>query len=119
MKRYILDENGEPREATTLEFCAFYAGENDKKRIVRQDRLGPAERFLVSTVFLGVDHDFSGKGPPVLWETMIFDQEASTLDQRQWRYTSRADAEQGHAAAVLRVRTFLAEDVDDGEGGPP
>lgn len=39
-------------------------------RVVGQDRVG---RYLVSTVFLGVDHRFIGGGPPLVFETMVFD----------------------------------------------
>lgn len=28
--------------------------------------------YRVSTVFLGLDHDFSGNGPAILFETMVF-----------------------------------------------
>ena len=55
---------------------------------------------LVSTVFLGLDHNF-GEGPPVLWETMVF---GGPLDEETDRYTSREDAEAGHAAMVERVK---------------
>ena len=56
----------------------------------------------VSTVFLFLDHGYFGDGPPVLWETMVF---GGPVDQHQWRYTSRGDAEAGHAEAVAWVRT--------------
>ena len=49
----------------------------------------------VSTVFLGLDHQF-GDGPPLLFETMIFGGEH---DEDQWRYETWADAEKGHAEA--------------------
>lgn len=39
------------------------------ERIVRQEWIG---NIWVSTVFLGLDHNFSDRGPPVLWETMCF-----------------------------------------------
>lgn len=51
----------------------------------------------VSTVFLALDHDLSGKGPPVLYETMIF---GGPRDDYQERYCTRAEAEAGHARAV-------------------
>jgi hypothetical protein len=60
--------------------------------------------YRVSTVFLGTDHSFTGHGPPVLWETMIFDAGDLALDVFQWRYTSRADAEIGHAKACELLR---------------
>lgn len=55
------------------------------------------ERVQVSTVFLGIDHNFSMVGPPVLWETMVFGcPEGGKLDQYCNRYTSAKDAKRGH-----------------------
>jgi len=50
----------------------------------------------VSTVFLGLDHNFTGRGGPILFETMIF---GGPLDLWQDRYGTYADAERGHVAA--------------------
>lgn len=55
----------------------------------------------VSTVFLGIDHSFTG-GPPVLWETMVFN--IPGFENECVRYTSHADAVEGHAAMVDRIR---------------
>lgn len=49
----------------------------------------------VSTVFLGLDHSF-GDGPPLIFETMIFDGEH---DGYQQRYSTWEDAEEGHKEA--------------------
>lgn len=51
----------------------------------------------VSTVFLALDHNFTGIGKPVLWETMIF---GGKYDEYQWRYTSKEEAFIGHFVAV-------------------
>lgn len=53
----------------------------------------------VSTVFLGLNHRF-GPGPPLLFETMIF---GGKRDQAMWRYSTWAEAEAGHAAAVAAL----------------
>lgn len=53
----------------------------------------------VSTVFLGLDHQF-GEGPPLLFETMVF---GGPLDEEQRRYTTWAEAEAGHAEMVAHV----------------
>jgi hypothetical protein len=50
----------------------------------------------VSTVFLGMDHSH-GHGPPLLFETMIFDGEH---DQYQTRCCTWDEAELMHAEAV-------------------
>jgi hypothetical protein len=54
----------------------------------------------VSTVFLGINHNYTG-GAPVLFETMIF---GGPWDQYQWRYTLRTEAERGHAAIVAKLQ---------------
>ncbi len=51
----------------------------------------------VSTVFLGLDHNHTGKGPPLLFETMVF---GGPLHDEQWRYCTWEEAEAGHKAAV-------------------
>ncbi len=63
---------------------------------------------VVSTVFLGLDHNFSDVGPPVLWETMIYREALEGEHDRSWldyqeRYTSKADAIAGHTRAVDHV----------------
>lgn len=58
----------------------------------------PKEKILVSTVFLGIDHGFH---PPVLWETMIF---GGKHDEYQVRYSSLADAKEGHSRAVALAK---------------
>ena len=52
----------------------------------------------VSTVFLGLNHNHSEHGGPILFETMIF---GGPLDQHQTRYETYAEAEQGHADMCL------------------
>lgn len=64
------------------------------------------EKILVSTVFLGLDHSF-GDGPPVLWETMVFNGEH---DQDQWRYTSQEEAIAGHSHAVQVAKGEVKDD---------
>lgn len=100
MKTYILDENKNPVEATTLEW-AEWSEDFAKNRRVDLDELNG---YRVSTVFLGLDHSvnssglFGDKGLSVLWETMIFKDGYSELYCD--RYTSYEDALKGHARAV-------------------
>ena len=44
--------------------------EEPKNRIVKQETLD--NDLWVSTIFLGLDHNYSGKGAPILFETMVF-----------------------------------------------
>jgi hypothetical protein len=72
------------------------------------------ELHIISTVFLGLDHSFSRKGPPILFETMVFSRDAHpcdlfgrTVEVHEsldcFRYSSWDDAEAGHRATVSRV----------------
>lgn len=64
----------------------------------------PENGARVSTVFLGLDHNFGSGGPPILWETMIFNVETEDGYQFQERYSTREEAIAGHAAAVEYAR---------------
>lgn len=55
----------------------------------------------VSTVFLGLDHNFSGDGPPILFETLVMGGER---DGEMDRYRTWKDAEAGHAEIVESIR---------------
>lgn len=71
--------------------------DNDKVKIVKQTRV---DDVLVSTVWLGLDHRFSGEGPPLIFETMIF---GGDHDGEQWRYATLQQAKDGHARALRRL----------------
>ena len=60
----------------------------------------------VSTVFLGINHNFRGNKP--LWfETMVF---GGALDREQRRYSTWEEAERGHAEMVARVLWIVKTD---------
>ena len=96
INKYILDGDGQPVVCDDLLAWACWF-EDTPERIVAQDRL--PNGVCVSTVFLGIDHNFGHDCPPVLWETMIF---GGPSDQYQNRYTSREDAVAGHAIDLRR-----------------
>lgn len=99
---YILDaENLVVRAAGLLEWGRWF---EDANRHVGYT--GITSECRVSTVFLGIDHRHHGRGPPLLFETMIF---GGPLDQRQWRYSSWDDADAGHRAAVRKARKALGQ----------
>lgn len=95
--KYILDHEGQPQVCEDLYAWGRWMENGD--RHVALTKLG--EDVRVSTVFLGLDHSFSDEGEPVLWETMIFGGEH---DQYQKRYTSEADALDGHNWAVTLAK---------------
>ena len=77
------------------------AGES---RIVARDEF---DGFVISTIFTGIDQEIS-KGPPLLFETMIFrDGRAGDMT----RYATWGAAEAGHRAAVKTSRDAARPDT--------
>ena len=91
--KYIL-ENKEPIPCEDLIVWAKWMGNN-------KPELRVAETFVrgyrVSTIFLGVDHNWTG-GDPILFETMIFG--AGSLDQEQIRSCTYNGAERIHEKTI-------------------
>lgn len=94
-KFYILDGK-EPVPATLDEWARWF-GTAD--RHVAKTQIG---QYLVSTVCLGLDHNFSDRGPPLLFEAMIFDLDGRT--DYQERCSTWKEAEAMHAMACAYVR---------------
>lgn len=75
--------------------------ENERKyTIIEQTTIGD---YLISTVWLGLDHSF-GYGPPLIFETMVFKGGESDLDCE--RYSTEEEALAGHAAICEKVGLF-------------
>jgi hypothetical protein len=55
----------------------------------------------VSTVWLGVDHNFTRTGPPLIFETMVF---GGDMDGCGERWPNAEAARAGHDQWVARVR---------------
>lgn len=82
----------------TLEgWISWRKGISDAEMTIGRDII---EGCLVSTVFLGLDHNFCG-GPPLVFETMVF---RGPLDQEQVRYSTYTAAEAGHRRMVDQVK---------------
>ena len=76
-----------------FEFCPI------EERTVARDDVGA---FMVSTVFLGLDHNFTGGGPPLIFETMVFGPGGEGLEQERW--STWQEAEAGHAKYLAEMR---------------
>jgi hypothetical protein len=96
MTFYILDSQRHPVAVDVYEWARWF--EDLSNRRVAETCIGPVR---ISTVFLGMDYRFGGRGPPLLFETMVF---GGKEDRDTWRYSSWDDAETGHNAIVDRVR---------------
>ena len=60
----------------------------------------------VSTVWLGLNHNLFGTGPPLIFETMVFGGPPE-IDEKLERYSTEAEAIAGHAQMCARVRQAL------------
>jgi len=75
--------------------------------------------WWVSTVFLGINHDYSGAGPGIWFETMVFAEGKEPmvpelggklrehLTDMQLRYRTYAEATRGHEGLVEMIRCGL------------
>lgn len=103
---FVLDGHKVRATRDMLEWARMF--EDHAARTVAKSEIGGVE---VSTVFLGLDHNFSGDGPPKLFETMIFQSKSDELDGWCQRCSTWEQAEQQHDAACLVVRATLAADI--------
>ena len=93
---YILKNKKPVPVSDVLEWGRFF---EKADRIVKQETL-PNEVF-VSTVFLGLDHNF-GWGKPLLFETMAFVRNEAEIDSD--RYSTWEEAEKGHKRMVKKCK---------------
>lgn len=74
------------------------------------------EDYQVSTVDLGINHQFDENLPPLYYETMIFpiaNGEVLYLDLYCERYTTEEEARIGHQKAIDYVKYELMEGSDE------
>ena len=119
---YILDEKGEVKEVDLYTWAEWLEDPSTNRRLAHT-RVGD---YNVSTVFMGLDHNFGGGSKkPILWETMIFENELTvefmeplgkeiryhkTLERDDFgfaRYSSKEDALQGHEHNVQELEKWL------------
>lgn len=93
-----LDKDHNVVPCTLEEFAAM----SDEERRVGRDQIGP---FLVSTVFLGIDHGH-GAGAPLFFETMIFGPLGDVYCDRR---STWAEAEEEHARGVRIAKETMEE----------
>lgn len=94
-----------------LEWGSWFA--TSDRTVAKSEITHPVlDKVLVSTVFLGLDLNYSAVGPPVLFETMVF---GGPLDEMQYRYCTWDDAIRGHNMCMdeaLIEGKLVAAEVD-------
>jgi len=107
----VLDENHNVVPATMFEWAMFF----EERTVAKSD----VAQYRISTVFLGLDHSH-GVGPPLYFETMVFDTAYGSDSWREVdveRYETWEQARCGHLRFVekfekmtgLKERTELDE----------
>lgn len=94
---YILDDNYNIVKASIEEWAIFFGTKN---RFLRKDS---KDNIWISTVFLGLDHNFGDPGPPILFESMSF-QGDRELDC--FRYATYKEAIEGHNELCRKYDIF-------------
>jgi hypothetical protein len=119
VKHWILSDEIPPQEIEVDLFTWAEWFERHRDRVIRQTQIrrGEVEGPWVSTVFLGLDHNFGWAGPPLLYETMVFANAREWREPTEWmpdghwtlgddldceRHSTWAEAMTGHEAMVER-----------------
>jgi hypothetical protein len=97
MNRYILNDNREPILCNDLVRWAKWYERFENRRVA----LHQVGDVSISTVFLGIDHQFASDGAPILFETLASGGPFGVEDVE--RYCTWAEAEAGHAAFMKRA----------------
>lgn len=122
--QWILNEFGVAVKEPDLIKWAAWMHNSDSRIIARTE----IHHCTVSTVFLGIDYNFSSSGLPLLFETMVFQGEKESMDCASpvwfegaedhigsliWgdlrRYSFKGDAVQGHHEAVRSIEQQFGE----------
>lgn len=92
---YILVDK-EPVVCKDLEEWARFMAQDDSRRVALDEIHG----VRISTVFLGLDHNWAGNGGPVLFETLITWEDHDEI----LRYETYQEALDGHAVILKAVK---------------
>lgn len=90
--KYILKDKKVVACHDLLEWAKWF---ETADRHVADENVG---KYRISTVFLGIDHNFLG-GEPILFETMVFSDDE---DGDEERYSTWEEAEKGHKKMVKK-----------------
>ena len=102
------DRQGHPIDTETAD---QRLGDTKYKRVALTDITSasdPEITYRVSTVWLGVNHNFTDDGPPIIFETMVFG--PKDADEYMQRYSTEDQARAGHAETVTVVAATVPDE---------
>jgi len=102
----INDEKDCVVECNAEEYIKWSQQDEGKIRLIAQEDVG---KVWISTVFLGLDHNYTQDGPPIVFETMVFarDEEDKSINYDELemkRYSTVQEAKDGHELMVELCR---------------
>lgn len=101
VKTYKL-KNHEVVECSLRDWQFYFsddAAESADRRLVSAYTLG---KITISTIFIGLDYNFTGNGPPLVFETRVF---GGTRDGDIYRYATYDAALKNHNRLAEELRT--------------
>ncbi len=103
---YILNEDhGVMAEKNPVRWANwFISSDKSSDTRVAFDQIGDKK---ISTGFIGIDHNFGLKGPPLLFETMIFEGEVRLV---AGRYSTWNEAITGHREAISKLTSGMTRE---------
>lgn len=99
-RSFFYDRQGQP---ITVEEADPLLTDNEYKRVAGDIVVLDGQQLAVSTVWLGVDHNFDRQGPPIIFETMVFGNHP-LAENATWRYATEDEARTGHDNVVRALR---------------
>ena len=100
-ERYILKDGFAVQCQDLMEWGAWMEAHRNKFQ-----KISKVAGLRLSTVFLGLDHSF-GHGEPLLWETMLFNDDMNGESESQWRFTFQGEAYEFHETKVKQLKAML------------
>jgi len=118
---WYCDPQGNYRRCQSLDEISDLNWKKDSPRI-KSTIIRGGRTFVVSTVFLGIDHNFYDPtgADPILFETMIFDQtdaSRSFSDLYCDRYRTWLEAKLGHESTVAHLKENWRDYLPEKRGG--
>lgn len=106
MGKYILKGKKAVEETDLLKWTKWF---ETAERHVGNDTIG---KVRISTVFLGIDHNWGFSQKPLVFETIIF---GGKHNDCQERYSTWEEAEKGHKKAVKMVGESSGKNIGKGK----
>ena len=102
--------NKKGKKITREEWAELFQADEDHRTVGRNYRTVEGHKYLISTVWLGLNHCYLGRGI-LIFETMIFqvdkNKKINFTDLYQERYSTEKEAIKGHEYTVKNIKKLI------------